>query len=85
MARVVLTNTARAELAALPVLAQESVRDCLDWLAIAPRGGYALFGRLRGQRSIRVPGNYRIVYRIDGANDERVVVRSIRHRSRAYL
>jgi addiction module RelE/StbE family toxin len=86
LALVRLTETAKAGLKALPREAQENVLDKLDLIAVDPRKeGYPLQGRLDGQWSCRVKGNYRIIYRIEGRQDERVIVRSIRHRSRAYI
>jgi addiction module RelE/StbE family toxin len=86
LARLQLTETAKRGLSALSRQAQADILDRLDLIAVEPRRyGYPLQGRLRGQWASRVRGNYRIVYRIDGRNDERVIVRLIRHRSRAYL
>ena len=85
MARLLLTATAKTELSELPQPTQESVADSLDLLAVEPRRyGYPLLGDLAGFWACRVPGNYRITYRIEGKNDA-VIVYSIRHRSRAYV
>lgn len=86
MARVRLTATARTELLALPRQAQDAVADALDLLAVEPREyGYPLLGRLSGVWSCRVPGNYRITYKIRGRNDSDVIIYTIRPRARAYI
>lgn len=81
MARVFLTRSARAALAALDFLLAEAVLDALGVLEREPESGHELRGRLRGLRSYRV-GAYRVIYQLQDENIVRVV--AIRHRGSAY-
>jgi mRNA interferase RelE/StbE len=82
VARVVLARRARDELLDLDWPLIDAVEEALGVLEREPAAGYALRGRLRGVRSLRV-GAYRILYQLidDGQN---VRVAAIRHRSTAY-
>ena len=80
MARVFLTRTARAALAALDLLLADAVLDTLGELALVPEIGHELRGRLTGLRSYRV-GVYRIIYELRDDTTVRVV--AIRHRGDA--
>ncbi|MGA2470080.1 MAG: type II toxin-antitoxin system RelE/ParE family toxin [Solirubrobacteraceae bacterium] len=82
MARVVLARRARRELIELGWPLIDAVEDALGLLEREPLIGYALCGRLRGLRSLRV-GTYRIIYQL-ADNDQTVRVATIRHRSIAY-
>lgn len=82
MARVVLARRARDELVRLDWPLIDAVDDALGLLERDPSAGYALRGRLRGLRSLRV-GSYRILYQL--RDDGRTVrVAAILHRSVAY-
>ncbi|HEX5584038.1 type II toxin-antitoxin system RelE/ParE family toxin [Gaiella sp.] len=82
MARVVLASSARAALLALDWPLIDAIEDALGLLERDPHAGYALRGRLRGLRSLRV-GSYRILYQL--TDDARIVrVAAVRHRSVAY-
>lgn len=81
MARVFLTGTARAALAALDFLLAEAVMDALGVLEREPESGHELRGPLRSLRSYRV-GAYRIIHRPQDEKTVRVV--AIRHRGSAY-
>ncbi len=84
MARLILTRRAREQVAALPRAVQEAADEALLRIGASPReAGKQLRGRLRGTWAARV-GGYRILYRIEGTADERVIVRSIGHRGEAY-
>ena len=85
MPRLRLTREARENLSALPRELAEAVDATLLNISSDPEAaGKALVGRLRGLWSARV-GNYRVLYTVEGAERERVVVvRAIRHRSAAY-
>lgn len=85
MARVFLTRQARAHFDDLPARLQEPVLNVLTDLESDPQSaGKPLMGRLKGLWSARV-GNYRIIYSIEKkGRSPRVIVRAIRHRSRAY-
>ena len=82
MARVVLARRARQDLLELDWPVIDAVEDALGQLEREPLAGYALRGRLRGLRSLRV-GSYRIVYQLTD-NDRTVRVAAIRHRGIAY-
>ncbi len=82
MARVVLARSARAALLALDWPLIDAIEAALGLLERDPTAGYALRGRLRGLRSLRV-GSYRSLYQL--TDDARTVrVAAIRHRSVAY-
>jgi mRNA-degrading endonuclease RelE of RelBE toxin-antitoxin system len=82
MARVVLASSARAALLALDWPLIDAIEDALGLLERDPHAGYALRGRLRGLRSLRV-GSYRILDQL--TDDARIVrVAAVRHRSVAY-
>jgi mRNA-degrading endonuclease RelE of RelBE toxin-antitoxin system len=80
VAELRLTRRARTDLEKLSPQLQDAVLATLDALALDPRLGKPLVGRLRGLRSARV-GSYRVLYTIEGPL---VVVRAIRHRGVAY-
>jgi mRNA-degrading endonuclease RelE of RelBE toxin-antitoxin system len=69
----------------LPEAVREAVGNTLSRLTLEPRRvGIPLLGRLRGRWSARV-GNYRIVHTVEGSpENERVIVRAVRHKSVAY-
>lgn len=79
MARAVLARTARRELIQPSWPLIDAVEGALGVLEREPLAGYALRGRLRGLRSLRV-GTYRIIYQL-ADDDQTVRVASIRHRS----
>ena len=82
MARVGVARRARGELLEFNWPLIDAIQDALGLLERDPLAGYALRGRLRGLRSLRV-GTYRIIYQL--AEAERTVrVVAIRHRSVAY-
>ncbi|MCI0633152.1 MAG: type II toxin-antitoxin system RelE/ParE family toxin [Actinobacteria bacterium] len=85
MPRLLLTERAKGDLAALPRPVQEAVIETLTLLEADPESmGYQLRGRLRGLWSCRV-GNYRILYTVEGVRARsRVIVRAIRHRGVVY-
>jgi mRNA interferase RelE/StbE len=60
----------------------DAAQDALGLLERDPSPGYALRGRLRGLRSLRV-GTYRVIYQLTD-DDREVRVVAIRHRSVAY-
>jgi mRNA interferase RelE/StbE len=82
VARVVVARRARGELLGLDWSLIDAIEDALALLERDPHAGYALRGRLRGLRSLRV-GTYRIIYQLIDA-DQTVRVAAIRHRSIAY-
>jgi mRNA interferase RelE/StbE len=82
VAKVVLARSARAVLLELDWHIADAVEEALALLEREPLAGYALRGRLRGLRSLRV-GAYRLLYQVtDGGRTVRVA--AIRHRSVAY-
>jgi len=83
--RLLLTQRAQQDLAALPRTIQEAVVETLALLEADPEDmGKELRGRLRGLWSCRV-GSYRILYTVEGSKSRlRVIVRAIRHRGVAY-
>ena len=82
MARVVLARRARSELLELNWPLIDAIQDALGLLERDPLVGYALRGRLRGLRSLRV-GTFRVIYQLS-EDDRTVRVVAIRHRSVAY-
>lgn len=82
MADVVVVKPAAQSLRDLPPPLDEAALDALTLLESDPHAGYALRGRLRGIRSLRV-GAFRILYVLD-ADASRVRVLAVRHRSVAY-
>ena len=82
---LVFTRGAQDDIRKLPNSLREAVANTIDRVGLEPRAvGAPLLGRLRGRWSARV-GNYRIVYTIEGASEqERVVIRAVRHRAVAY-
>jgi mRNA interferase RelE/StbE len=82
VARVVLARRVRRELIDLDWPLIDAVENALALLERDPDAGYALRGRLRGLRSLRV-GAYRVIYQVtDGGQTVRVA--AIRHRAIAY-
>ena len=69
----------------LPLSIRQAVANVIERLGIEPRLiGRPLLGRLRPMWSARV-GSYRILYTLEGRfEDERVVIRAVRHRAIAY-
>lgn len=69
----------------LPLSIREAVANVIERLGVEPRlMGRPLLGRLRPLWSARV-GSYRVLYTLEGQFDEeRVVVRAVRHRAIAY-
>lgn len=85
MPRVQLTREATRHFDALSPNLQDPVLNALTDLEIDPEAaGKPLLGRLKGLWSARV-GSYRVIYSIEGGSrSTRVVVRAIKHRSKAY-
>lgn len=85
MAGVQLTRQAKRHFEALPYDLQDPVLNALTDLEIDPeQAGKPLLGRLKGLWSVRV-GACRIIYSIEGSRrSPKVIVRAIKHRSRAY-
>ena len=84
MPELVLTREARENLEALPAVVREAVGETITSLALDPKAGTPLLGRLRGRWSAAV-GNYHVRYTIEeNTGSSRVVVRAIRHRAVAY-
>lgn len=69
----------------LPSSIRQAVANVVERLGIEPRLiGRPLLGRLRPLWSARV-GSYRILYTLEGPpQNERVVIRAVRHRAVAY-
>jgi mRNA-degrading endonuclease RelE of RelBE toxin-antitoxin system len=85
LARIVVTKRFSSELASLEPTVREAVADYVEWLAVAPRDrGYRLRGRLAGIWSAYAPGNHRVLFTLEGSDDERLVLRSLLHRPRGY-
>jgi mRNA-degrading endonuclease RelE of RelBE toxin-antitoxin system len=82
VARIVLGQRARRELAALDGWIADAVAESLGLLQREPYAGRPLRGRLRGLLVLKV-GSYRILYLLaDGGRTVRVA--AIRHRAAAY-
>lgn len=82
MARIVVARRARSELLELDWPLIDAVEQALGLLERDPYAGYALQGRLKGLRSLRV-GSFRIIHQL-ADNDRIVRVATIRHRSTVY-
>jgi mRNA interferase RelE/StbE len=78
---LVVTRRAEEDIARLPQAIREALDAALLALVADPTDlGNELRGRLRGLWSARV-GSYRVLYTIE---ENRVVVRAVRHRAVAY-
>lgn len=82
MARIVVARRARSELLELDWPLIDAVEQALGLLERDPYAGYALQGRLKRLRSLRV-GSFRIIHQL-ADNDRIVRVATIRHRSTVY-
>jgi mRNA-degrading endonuclease RelE of RelBE toxin-antitoxin system len=79
VAKVVVARRARQQLLELDWPLIDAAEDALGLLEREPDAGYALRGRLRGLRLLRV-GTYRIIYQL-AEDDQTVRVAAISHRS----
>lgn len=82
--RVLVTIRFEKDLRRLPRNVQERITDILSLVAKNPFAFEVLSGEFRGLRKIRV-GDYRLIYRIDSENDEKIVrLLFVAHRRSAY-
>ncbi len=82
--RVLVTNRFEKDLRKLPRSVQSKIAEVLTLLARNPYAFEVLSGEFRGLRKIRV-GDYRLIYRIDSEEGEKVVrLLFVAHRRSVY-
>lgn len=82
--KVLVTNRFEKDFGKLPEHVQGRILEILTLVAQNPFAFEVLSGEFKGLRKVRV-GEYRLVYRIDSANKERIVrLLFVAHRRSVY-
>lgn len=82
--KVLVTNRFERDFRKLPRTVQRRVTEVLILLARNPFAFEVLSGEFKGLRKVRV-GDYRLIYRIDSQNDEKVIrLLFVAHRRTVY-
>lgn len=82
--RVLVTNRFEKDFRKLPKSVQRRISEVLTIVARSPFAFEVLSGEFKGFRKVRI-GDYRVIYRIDSENDEKIVrLLFVAHRRSVY-
>lgn len=70
--RILVTNRFEKDFRKLPNSVQRRISEILTLVARNPFAFEVLSGEFKGLRKVRI-GNYRLIYRIDSENEEKIV------------